>query len=125
MSLDDALDVAALRHSIGRQLLGNRIELFDETTSTNDVVAQMACSSDEGLVVFAEHQTAGRGQYGRSWESATRKGLWFSMLLRPRIAVAESSRLTHLLAHAIGATIDQTIGEATSVKPPNDVYLGS
>ena len=58
----------------------------------------MAPGAAEGLVVFAERQTAGRGQYGRRWESAAGKGLWMSVLLRPGITSPRSSRLTDLLA---------------------------
>ena len=57
---------------------------------------QAAVVSDEGLVLFAEHQTAGRGQRGNRWESTKGKGLWFSILLRPEIQLHDSGRLDDL-----------------------------
>ena len=117
----DRLDQEKLRAALSSQRIGNQIIIFEETTSTNDVVAQLASESAEGLVVFAERQTAGRGQYGRRWESAPYKGLWLSVLLRPGISVTDSSKLTDLLAQSIAGTASQ-FGVASSVKPPNDVY---
>ncbi len=109
--------------ALAGQRIGQRVVILEETTSTNDVIAQMAGTSAEGLVVIAETQTAARGQYGRRWESAARRGLWLSVLLRPRIAVQESARLTSLLAEAIVATIAKQCGLQCSIKPPNDIYL--
>ncbi|MBA2744555.1 MAG: biotin--[acetyl-CoA-carboxylase] ligase [Chthoniobacterales bacterium] len=124
MSVPDPLDAERLRTAVAHQQIGHCILVLQETTSTNDVVAQVAPKSAEGLVVIAEQQTAGRGQYGRRWESVPGKGLWLSILLRPRLSVSDSSRLTDFLAHAIAATVRQQFGLKPSIKPPNDVYIG-
>lgn len=124
MSPVDALDAEQLRQALRQQRIGNRIELLQETASTNDVVASKAAESAEGLVIFAEQQTAGRGQYGRRWESAMGKGLWFSILLRPGIAVSESARVTDFLARGIAATIEHELQLPATIKPPNDIYVG-
>jgi len=105
------------------QLIGGRVVVLREAGSTNDVVAKMAADNREGLVVFAETQVAARGQYGRRWESAARKGLWLSILLRPNIVIGESAQLTDLLARAVAVTIEEQVGMACSIKPPNDVFL--
>jgi len=78
----------------------------------------------EGFVVFAEHQTAGRGQRGHRWESASHQGLWFSVLLQPRIPYAESARLTTWAAQAVANAIHRETGLEPVVKPPNDVHVG-
>ena len=66
------------------QVIGKHILVFEETASTNDVVARLAPGHrGEGLVVYAESQTKGRGRHGRVWASPRGKGLWFSVLLRP------------------------------------------
>lgn len=124
MSQVDPLDAQVLSAALANQRIGNRLLVLDAVTSTNDVAAQLAPTSDEGLVVLAERQTAGRGQYGRRWESAAQKGLWLSVLLRPEIPIGESSRLTDLLAQVIATTIDESLGIAASIKPPNDLYIG-
>ena len=119
----DRLNRDALAAALRGQQIGNHVLVLDETTSTNDVVAQLAPSYSEGLVVFAERQIAGRGQYGRRWDSAAHRGLWLSVLLRPGIGVADSSKLTDLLAHTIAATVAEFAGLSAAIKPPNDVYV--
>ncbi len=108
---------------MGDPLIGHRILVLEETTSTNDAVAELAPNHAEGLVVIAEHQTAGRGQYGRRWESSKGKGLWLSLLLRPAIAVADSARLTDFLAHTIQETLVEVTALQATIKPPNDIYF--
>ena len=84
-----------MRAALGSAVIGREIIVLDQTGSTNDAVLQIATPySKEGLVLFAEHQTAGRGQRGNRWESAAAKGLWFSILLRPGIELNRSPQLT-------------------------------
>lgn len=123
MSEPEPLDTERLRAAVATQRIGHRLVVLQETTSTNDAIAEMAADSAEGVVVLAEQQTGGRGQYGRRWESAAGKGLWLSILLRPRLRVAHSSRLTDFLAEAIAATINEQFGIAASIKSPNDIYI--
>src|SRR5207302_8000421 len=95
-----------------------------ETTSTNASVCERAFpSTPEGLVVFAERQTAGRGQRKNSWESAAGKGLWFSILLRPKIDIADSPRLAEWAARTVAETIASELTVPASVKLPNDVIV--
>ena len=124
MSLADALDAERLGQAVAGQRIGSRIVVVEEATSTNDVVFAMAGENEEGLVVFAERQTAGRGQHGRRWQSARGKGLWFSVLLRPNVAPNESPRLTSWAARTVAETIAAELSLAATVKPPNDVYVG-
>ena len=64
---------------------GLRIEVVEEAGSTNALVLERARGgADGGLVVVAEHQSAGRGRLDRSWETPARSALTFSLLLRPR-----------------------------------------
>ena len=120
----DRLVADELRGILGECRVGNQLVVVEETCSTNDLAWEAeARGAPEGFVVFAERQTAGRGQYGRRWESAPYQGLWFSVLLRPSITLNESPRLTSLLASVAAATISEETGCAASIKPPNDIYL--
>jgi BirA family transcriptional regulator, biotin operon repressor / biotin---[acetyl-CoA-carboxylase] ligase len=104
--------------------IGREIIVREEATSTNDSVWQLARrGAPEGLVAFAEHQAAGRGQRGNVWESAAFKGLWFSILLRPDLPVAESARLTEWATKVIAATISNRCRRKAVIKPPNDVFV--
>lgn len=120
MSPRDRLSATKLRAGIGTLTIGCEIVVLEETGSTNDVVLEMAAGDwPEGLVVFAEHLTAARGQHGKRWDAAPFKGLWFSILLRPNIAIGESPRLSEWAARAVAQIID-----GATVKLPNDVYVG-
>ncbi len=119
------LDAALLRAALGKCVIGREIVVLEQTTSTNDVVLQMAAPNvAEGLVVFAEQQTAGRGQQGKHWESGRGLGLWLSILLRPKIPLDQSARLTDWAARTVAKTVREQFDVIPTVKPPNDVYLG-
>ncbi|MCX8108816.1 MAG: HTH domain-containing protein, partial [Verrucomicrobiae bacterium] len=78
-------------------VIGRDIRVFNETSSTNDIIDKLAHDGvAEGVVVFAEAQKAGRGRLGRSWFSPKGKGLWFSVLLRPRLRPQETPQITVL-----------------------------
>src|SRR5438128_7773923 len=120
----DRLVAEELQADLGSAMIGREIIVLKQTGSTNDAILQIAnANSDEGLVVFAEHQTAGRGQRGNRWESAARKGLWFSILLRPKIDLASSPRLTAWAAEAISSAIQSEFSLAPTIKLPNDVQI--
>jgi len=105
--------------------VGREIVVLEEAASTNDVAAQAGrAGAAEGLVVFAERQTAGRGRLGRKWESAAHQGLWFSLLLRPAFALADWSRLTTWAALGVARGLEEALpGCHAAVKWPNDIYL--
>lgn len=122
----DRLIASELQESLGKTLIGSRIIVLESTRSTNDFLRQMLTPElPEGFVVFAEEQTAGRGQRANRWHSAPHQGLWFSLLLRPQIPLSESARLTNWAAESVAATIREQFALAPSIKPPNDVYIGT
>jgi BirA family transcriptional regulator, biotin operon repressor / biotin---[acetyl-CoA-carboxylase] ligase len=109
-------------------VIGREIIVLEQTSSTNDAVSRVASTGGlasilEGLVVFAEHQTDGRGQRGNRWESTAGKGLWFSILLRPEIQLSDSGRLTIWAIEAIADVIRSEFGLGPAIKLPNDVQL--
>jgi BirA family biotin operon repressor/biotin-[acetyl-CoA-carboxylase] ligase len=104
--------------------IGQRIIVLEQTGSTNDAILQVAtANSNEGLVLFAEHQTSGRGQRGNRWESVAGKGLWFSILLRPKIQISDSARLTIWAIETISDVIRTEFSLEPTIKLPNDVQL--
>jgi BirA family biotin operon repressor/biotin-[acetyl-CoA-carboxylase] ligase len=124
MTSPERLSAVKLRAGLQGALIGREIVVLDETTSTNDCVWHMARDgSAEGAVVFAEYQTAGRGQRGNNWESAPYQGLWFSVLLRPGIDVRDSEKLTSWAARMVSTTIEEEIPVKATIKLPNDVYV--
>ena len=106
------------------RLIGRDIRVFRETTSTNDVLEKLASAGvQEGSVVFAEAQTAGRGRLGRKWLSPPYRGLWFSVLLRPDLRPLETTRLTILAATALARAIRLETNLTPQIKWPNDLLL--
>jgi BirA family biotin operon repressor/biotin-[acetyl-CoA-carboxylase] ligase len=115
----DDLQAHSAHTTIGRQII-----VLQETSSTNDAILEAATTnSNQGLVLFAEHQTAGRGQRGNRWESAAGKGLWFSILLRPGIQIDESGRLTIWAIEAVSDVMRTEFSLEPGIKLPNDVRL--
>lgn len=128
-SLDPAHIRTRLRDEIGRV----RAETFDlrlvaETGSTNDDVSAFGeTGAAEGLVVFAESQTAGRGRRGDAWVSPHGVNLLFSILLRPEAPLASWVRIPHLAGVAICRGIENALPdlpESLQLKWPNDLFLG-
>jgi BirA family transcriptional regulator, biotin operon repressor / biotin---[acetyl-CoA-carboxylase] ligase len=107
------------------QTIGRDVLVFRETSSTNDRARQAGIAgADEGLVIFAESQTGGRGTRGRKWVSTAGVGLWFSILLRTRVPVAQWPLLVKMAAVACAEAIEKWVEQTVRIKPPNDLMLG-
>jgi BirA family biotin operon repressor/biotin-[acetyl-CoA-carboxylase] ligase len=121
----DVLLADDLLGRLGRtKVIGRDIRVFEQTTSTNDVIEKLARDGvKEGVVVFAESQTRGRGRLGRKWISPGRKGLWFSVLLRPDLRPQETTQLTVASATALLRAIETETGLQLEIKWPNDILI--
>lgn len=127
LSTPEALHADDLLSRLGKtKIVGRDIRVFEQTTSTNDVIEKLARDGvKEGVVVFAESQTKGRGRLGRAWASPGRKGLWFSVLLRPALRPQETTQLTVAAATALRRAILSETGLRPEIKWPNDLLLGN
>jgi BirA family biotin operon repressor/biotin-[acetyl-CoA-carboxylase] ligase len=121
----DALIADDLLARLGKtKIIGRDIRVFEQTTSTNDVIEKLARDGvKEGVVVFAESQTKGRGRLGRKWISPARKGLWFSALLRPDLRPQATTQLTVAAATALRRAIHGETGLPAEIKWPNDILI--
>jgi BirA family transcriptional regulator, biotin operon repressor / biotin---[acetyl-CoA-carboxylase] ligase len=124
MSAPDRLQSDRISAGLGPVTIGRQIIILEQTASTNDAIGELAKNNArEGITVFAEYQTAGRGQRGNAWASSSHKALVFSILLRPNIAAKDSGQLTTWAAQTVASTISNRCQLNTTVKPPNDVYI--
>jgi BirA family biotin operon repressor/biotin-[acetyl-CoA-carboxylase] ligase len=125
VSKPDALLAVDLQSRLATgQVIGNVIRVLPQTTSTNDEASRAALEDHpEGLVIFAESQSAGRGRMGRRWSSPAGRGLWFSVLLRPSLAPSECTQLTAASANALVRAIQSTTGITPEIKWPNDLLI--
>src|SRR5262249_38382993 len=125
LSCPDLLHAEDLIVRLGKtNCVGRDIRVFQETTSTNDVIEKLARDGvKEGVVVFAEAQTKGRGRLGRKWMSPSKKGLWFSVLLRPGLRPVAATQLTIAAATALRRAIAAQTGLNPEIKWPNDILV--
>src|SRR5262245_58820512 len=125
VSAPDVLHADDLLAVLGEvKVVGRDIRVLQETTSTNDVADKLARDGvREGVVVFAESQSKGRGRLGRKWISPAKKGLWFSVLLRPDLRPHEATQLTVASATALRRSIESHTGLKTEIKWPNDMLI--
>jgi BirA family transcriptional regulator, biotin operon repressor / biotin---[acetyl-CoA-carboxylase] ligase len=125
LRVPDVLHADDLLARLGKtKVIGRDIRVFQETTSTNDVVEKLARDGvKEGVAVFAETQSRGRGRLGRRWISPPHKGLWFSVLLRPRVPLESVTQLTIAAATALARAIRVQTELKPEIKWPNDILL--
>ena len=96
---------------------------YDTVDSTNERALELLDNgAPEGALVVANHQTAGRGRRGRSWDSPAGTGLLFSLVLRPGNQDA-LELLTTVLGVAVSKAIESRTGVLTQLKWPNDVTV--
>jgi BirA family biotin operon repressor/biotin-[acetyl-CoA-carboxylase] ligase len=101
------------------------VEVVYEVASTNAVLADRArAGADDGVVLIAEHQAAGRGRLDRTWSSPPRAGITMSVLVRPgAVPVARWSWIPLLTGLAVAAALRTVTGVAAGLKWPNDVVV--
>ena len=117
--LSDETIEAALRGRLGRPF-----RYFDAIGSTNtEALAWAESGAPEGAMVVANHQTEGRGRWGRTWLSAPGSLLQFSLILRPDIEVDRIGLVTTALGVACADVIEVLAGIPTGIKWPNDVMV--
>jgi len=91
-----------------------------ETASTQQL---LPLDAPEGAVAVAEHQTAGRGRLGRSWQAPPRSSVLISILLRPATPPATLPELSVVGAEAVADAITAVAGLEPGIKHPNDVLV--
>ena len=108
----------------GELKFGQQRLVLEEASSTNSVAWEMADQGKlaEGAVVMALRQTRGRGRRGRTWESP-RGGLWFSIVLYPRLPAGDVAPLSLVFSLALARALDKLTGVPVDVKWPNDVLM--
>lgn len=112
--------------SIARLIDDPRVTIaFHElVSSTNTVAKQLAEEgAPEGTLVVANAQNAGRGRQGRSFSSPKDTGTYFTLILRPRFALADVALITSYAACCLAVTIDECTDRHAQIKWVNDVFV--
>ncbi len=112
----DSLDSDKIK--VDTKRIGTKILVYNSTSSTNDIAAEYTKSKDnDGLAIFAEEQTAGRGRAGTNWHSGQADSILCSIILTNCKLNAELLSLTCAVAVA------EAIGNHAKIKWPNDIIL--
>jgi BirA family biotin operon repressor/biotin-[acetyl-CoA-carboxylase] ligase len=118
------LCVDQIEWELDTKIIGRRIAVWKRVGSTNDVAARAAKSpSNDGLVVLAEHQTAGRGRRHRRWHAPPHSSILMSVLIFPPDPVRNIALLTSLAAVAVADVVIESLDLPARIKWPNDVRV--
>jgi BirA family biotin operon repressor/biotin-[acetyl-CoA-carboxylase] ligase len=113
-----------LRWTLPTKELGQRVHLYDCLDSTNSLALSLADDPEHhGIVVLAREQTAGRGQYGRSWHAPPNSSVLLSVLLFPPVSLRRPPLLTAWAAVSVCETILAITKLHATIKWPNDVLI--
>jgi BirA family biotin operon repressor/biotin-[acetyl-CoA-carboxylase] ligase len=118
------LCVDQIEWELGTRTIGRRIAVWNRVTSTNDLAARAAKSpSNDGLVVLAEEQTAGRGRRDRRWHAPPHSSILMSVLIFPPPSARSVALLTSLAAVAVADVLVASFDLPARIKWPNDVRV--
>lgn len=124
ISCADRLFDFEVSYDLNTKSLGKKIYYFETISSTMDVAMQLGIKgAQEGTLVLAESQTKGKGRLGRTWFSPKFKGIYLSLILRPKILPSQAPVLTLLAAVSICEAIKKTVDLDTQIKWPNDIII--
>jgi BirA family transcriptional regulator, biotin operon repressor / biotin---[acetyl-CoA-carboxylase] ligase len=122
MAATDKLDPDKIRLNLQTERIGTKVVVHDRTSSTSNIAAEYARNpANDGLVVFAEEQAAGRGRTGATWHSRYGDSLLFSVVLIGCELANELLSLT--VAVAVAEAIGPIGGRHVRIKWPNDILL--
>lgn len=113
-----------LKSGLNTTTFGKKIYVYNSIDSTNSCAKVLAGTvAEEGTVVIAEYQTAGRGRQGRVWQSEPGNNLLFSVIIRPKLDINKVGLLTFFAATSVARAIEALSDIRCECKWPNDVLL--
>jgi BirA family biotin operon repressor/biotin-[acetyl-CoA-carboxylase] ligase len=124
VSIPDRLFPCEVSRYLNTKFMGKKIYYFDEVSSTMDIAIELGIKgSREGTLILTEAQTKGRGRLGRQWFSPKYKGIYLSLILKPKILPHQASILTLFSAVSICEAIKEITGLDAQIKWPNDILI--
>jgi BirA family biotin operon repressor/biotin-[acetyl-CoA-carboxylase] ligase len=114
----ELLDVDKIQNNLKTKRIGRKILVFNCTSSTNDVARRyIANKNGDGLSIFAEEQTAGKGRGGNKWFSRRSESILCSIIL------FENNLSAELLPLICAVAVADAIGKPAKIKWPNDIII--
>ena len=106
------------------ETFGRHVVYLESTQSTNEEAKKIAREgAEEGTIVVAEEQITGHGRLARGFYSPFAKGIWFSLILRPKFFPMEASKCTLLAAVGVCRGIRRMGLADAGIKWPNDILV--
>lgn len=125
MSWEADITAESLAQRLSGCALAKHLHVFDSVDSTNAVLGALAAEgAEQGTVVLADEQTAGRGRLGREWHSPAGAGLWFSVLLTPPAAPDAGWAATVCASLGVLRGVLLASGIHPQIMWPNDLLVG-
>ena len=126
VSRPDLLLPQEIQRGLSTKYIGKEIYYFPELKSTNIIAKEKALHRAEGInegtLIIAERQSAGKGRLGREWFSPA-GGTWLSIILYPQLSPSYISRITLMTAVALVKAIKICTQIKSQIKWPNDILV--
>lgn len=124
--ISDLLLPQEIKNGLSTVYIGQKIFYFPELESTN-IIAKVKASRrvegiNEGTIIIAKRQSAGKGRLGRRWFSPV-GGIWLSIILYPQLSPSYIPRITLMTAVAIVKAIERCAQIKAQIKWPNDILI--
>jgi BirA family biotin operon repressor/biotin-[acetyl-CoA-carboxylase] ligase len=124
--VSDLLLPQEIKNGLSTVYIGQKIFYFPELESTN-IIAKVKASPrvegiNEGTIIIAERQSAGKGRLGRRWFSPL-GGIWLSIILYPQLSPSYIPRITLMTAVAIVKAMERCAQIKAQIKWPNDILI--
>lgn len=118
----DILTLEEIEEYLNTDFIGRNILYYNSLSSTNTEAKEVAKKVEEGTIVVAEEQTKGRGRLGRGWVSPKGKGIWMSLILKPKMSPLKVAKITLIGAAAVNLAL-KDMGIRSYIKWPNDIII--
>ncbi|MHC4430218.1 MAG: biotin--[acetyl-CoA-carboxylase] ligase [Planctomycetota bacterium] len=116
--IDLPLDPDKIMADLKTRRIGRKVLVYDSTSSTQTIAAEYTRNREnDGLVIFTEQQTGGRGRAGNKWQSGRSDSILCSVVL------AENDLPAELLSLTCAVAVAEAVGKAARIKWPNDIML--
>lgn len=108
---------------IDEQKMFDHVEVIAQIDSTQLLAKQKLVGNTDTFLILSDEQTKGKGRFNRPWDSSRGKGLWMSIVLRPKVPFEMITKFNLFMALGIRDTMQQFSKESVTIKWPNDIYI--
>ena len=125
ISAPDLLLPEEIQVGLHTDVFGRKIVFYQELNSTQEAAKGLAQQGEaEGSVVIADSQTHGKGRLGRKWSSPPHHGIYFSIILRPKLEPSQAVQIPLVAGVAVAQAVEKTTSLDPKIKWPNDILTG-